>query len=220
MELREWLNAARQDLPTNASLQALGLVVPPPPPAPPLAGPEAGAAAQAANAGALLSTGKMLAIVTVSVAAVVAGGAAFFALSTEPPTAVNSKPAAAPLESAVVDEVPVLTPSVEATTPAPVLSSAASAVNAPPVATGSVNEVGLLRQARGALSQRPERALELLRRHQREFPSSNFEQEREVIRIEALRRLGRTQEAERLGEAFEQKFPNSAHKNRLDRGTP
>ena len=43
-------------------------------------------------------------------------------------------------------------------------------------------------------------------------------QEREVIAIEALRRLGKAEQARERGTEFRREFPNSAHGRAVDRG--
>jgi hypothetical protein len=44
-------------------------------------------------------------------------------------------------------------------------------------------------------------------------------QEREVIAIEALKRLGRSAEAERRISDFASRYPNSAYRKKLDAGS-
>ena len=62
----------------------------------------------------------------------------------------------------------------------------------------------------------PKRALSLSREHEATYPGGVLTQEREVIAIEALRRLGRTDEAARRLERFERLFPKSAHRRKLE----
>jgi hypothetical protein len=90
---------------------------------------------------------------------------------------------------------------------------------ATPAKADAKTELELLQRARSLLHNNPARALELTKRHQREYPSSQFVQERQVIRIEALRALGREDEARKLGADFNQRFPDSAHGRRLDTET-
>jgi hypothetical protein len=103
-------------------------------------------------------------------------------------------------------EAPTLEPSPGKPTPATRVPERSSA-----------EELPLLQQARAALRREPAKALTLVRRHEQEFPHSRYAQEREVIRIEALRGLGKDDEADRLGEDFNRRFPGTAHKSKLNR---
>jgi hypothetical protein len=80
------------------------------------------------------------------------------------------------------------------------------------------DEAALLRKAQAALQQSPARALELTRRHQASFPQGVLAQEREVIAIEALRRLGRHDAAQARAAAFERRYSGSVHRPRLSGG--
>jgi hypothetical protein len=80
------------------------------------------------------------------------------------------------------------------------------------------SEALLLRRAQSLLAANPARALELTREHQRRHRDGALAEEREALAIEALRRLGRTQAADRRAAAFEQRYPNSVHASRV-RGT-
>jgi outer membrane protein assembly factor BamD (BamD/ComL family) len=72
-----------------------------------------------------------------------------------------------------------------------------------------------LLRARQELSSDPSGALALTQEHARRFPSGTLSQEREVLAIEALARLGRTSEARRRLDAFRSRFPQSPHVARL-----
>lgn len=82
------------------------------------------------------------------------------------------------------------------------------------------SEAVLLQQANAALKTQPARALALTQEHRVHFPAGRLIQEREVIRIEALRKLGRSAEAERAARSFEQRFPDSALRRRVAAPTP
>jgi hypothetical protein len=84
----------------------------------------------------------------------------------------------------------------------------------------AASEARLLQRAQSLLAQNPERALELAQQHAKQFPQGQLAQEREVIRIEALRRLGREGQAEKVGRDFEQRFPDSPHRRKLDQSSP
>lgn len=62
-------------------------------------------------------------------------------------------------------------------------------------AAGISEEAALLERARSALQGAPARALALTEEHQRAFPSGQLADERELVAVDALQRLGRTQEA-------------------------
>lgn len=79
-----------------------------------------------------------------------------------------------------------------------------------------VPEDQLLEKARRALSSDPNRALALTREHARLYPKGVLAQEREVIAIEALKRLGRAGEADARRGTFEERYPQSAHRRNLD----
>jgi hypothetical protein len=100
-------------------------------------------------------------------------------------------------------------------------SAASSAGSAPHFARAeSKGEAALLEQARRALAADPERALTLTRQHQRQFPNGALRQEREVIAIAALRKLGRVPEADARASSFDQQFPDSAHRRAVEKSSP
>jgi hypothetical protein len=79
----------------------------------------------------------------------------------------------------------------------------------------SPTEGALLLRARQELSSDPSGAFALTQEHARRFPSGTLVQEREVLAIEALARLGRSSEARRRLDAFRARFPQSPHVARL-----
>jgi hypothetical protein len=132
------------------------------------------------------------------------------ALREPPAPATEIVPAPAP--------VPPDTASSTATEPS---GSAHGAPGTARTATGAarpslVPEDQLLERARRALASDPNRALSLTREHARTYPSGVLAQEREVIAIEALRRLGRGSEADARRGTFEQRYPQSAHRRNLE----
>jgi len=78
------------------------------------------------------------------------------------------------------------------------------------------SEFSLLRSAQQTLKADPLQALELCAAHTTRFPSGAMVQEREMIAIEALLRLGRVQQAEARASTFRRLFPGSAHAARLE----
>jgi hypothetical protein len=160
---------------------------------------------------------------------VVAGASVFGAYqqttrSVAPPASVLSHPVAPTVRAATLpaeparlaagSEEPTVTPPNDAPSP-----RATRALPATPKAEVGT-ELQLLQRARSLLRNDPSQALALTARHQREFPDSQFVQERQVIRIDALRALGRDDEAGKLGADFKQRFPDSAHGSRLDSESP
>ena len=81
------------------------------------------------------------------------------------------------------------------------------------------NEAALLQKAQSALQRDPAEALALTRRHQASFPQGVLTQEREVIAIEALERLGRHDAAKKRASAFERRYRGSVHQPRLSGGS-
>ncbi len=82
-----------------------------------------------------------------------------------------------------------------------------------------LSEAALLDAARAAVKTDAPRALTLTQEFGRRFPKSVLTQEREVIAIEALVRLGRTSAAKTRAEAFARAFPGSAHQQKIDQLT-
>ena len=166
--------------------------------------------------------------VTVGVAAFFVGGLWVLRRPTTPPLAPQ-KPSSSPLT--VVSAAPNVTGAAVA--PAP--SSSAAVAPAPaqrvmpqkpapdplksPSAEGPSEPV-LLEQARRTLASSPATALALTNQHLARFPHGLLAQEREVIAIEALRRLGRNAEADRRAAAFAQAFPGSAHQRMVEDSSP
>jgi hypothetical protein len=76
-------------------------------------------------------------------------------------------------------------------------------------------EVSLLEEAQAASRGDPQRALDLTDRDALRFPNGTLAQEREVIAIDALTRLGRMEDARARARLFFQAFPGSAHGPRV-----
>jgi hypothetical protein len=66
------------------------------------------------------------------------------------------------------------------------------------------------------LPSNPGQALALGREHERVFPRGVLGQEREVLVIDALWRLGRKVEARALARSFAARHPNSVHGPRVE----
>jgi hypothetical protein len=91
-----------------------------------------------------------------------------------------------------------------------VTASNPASSNAPP------SEAALLLRARRALASDPAGALRLTDEHARRFPTGTLVPEREVLAIEALARLGRSDEARQRLDALRANFPNAANVAHLE----
>ena len=89
-----------------------------------------------------------------------------------------------------------------------------SASPAEPVKPDS--EAKVLKRAQDALRADPARALAICDEHRRSFPRGLLGQEREVITIGALMRLGRSGEAETRARRFAALHPSSTHLRRIE----
>jgi len=85
----------------------------------------------------------------------------------------------------------------------------------PEPASAREPEVDFLRRAQAALAASPSEALKMASDHPSVYPRGVLAQEREVIAIDALVRLGRRREAALRAEAFRSSFPRSAHLSRV-----
>lgn len=144
-----------------------------------------------------------------------------------PPPAA-SEPAATP---ALSQEL-VAAPTAERAAPVPVKrkppasavqSSAAPSTQVSPQQTPSAeplappppSETQLLAAAQAALNGNPARALQLTAQHQKLFPSGGLTQERQVLEIDALYRLGRASEADARAQRFIAQHPGSSYARRV-----
>ncbi len=226
-ELRRLFQAGTEDVPGEAELASLALrlgpVFEPPPSSTPLK----------------LSTAAKVA----AVSALVVGSAVLFALNfgphgtrppdaperwtpseTPPPASAQALPPAAGADATGKSPAPesgagaVSTPSVVAPSSAP--SSAPAVRPNGAAARPAESEAELLERARRALASNPARALALTEQDRTRFPAGVLAQEREVIAIEALKRLGRSDEAARRAADFARRYPGSAYRKKLDTGRP
>ena len=213
--LRNLLRGAKQELPSEARLSriAAGLG--------PILGPglggdivaqAAGQGSGVASSGAAVSAGGVWVKVMLGVlAAGGAGAVVWSALPPEPEPRVIL-PHEAP-NTVVASEVE--TPkqpeakSEEVTQPAQTPSPAKKAAK-------RSSEAQLLGAARAALKSDPSRALAFTQEHQRLYPKGQLAQEREVIAIAALRKLGKGKNAADRAKTFEEQYPGSAHQPRVD----
>jgi len=201
--LQNLLRSARRDLGSDAHVAQLGARL----------GPllSAGPAASAGQAAAASSAAAKLGAVALALLAV-AGGAVWLAARPSAPSPTASSAPSVPLPAEV--PAPLPTPSAATAPAAPSVAGPATA-SAHLDKPAQLSEAELLEQARAALKSDPSRALQRANEHARRFPHGVLVQEREVLAIQALRRLGRDAEAERRAEAFAKAFPGSAFQRQL-----
>lgn len=142
--------------------------------------------------------------------------------ATMTPTAVEPKQTQAtePAPVVSIDDLPQLpvAPSAEkpAQRAAPHVAPSTAPVVAPEPARSSADAMADLRKAQDALGANPARSLQLIAEHRANYPRSAFSQERDVLEIDALLRLGRRSEAVARGDQFARYYPKSAHLRRID----
>lgn len=78
----------------------------------------------------------------------------------------------------------------------------------------------ILLRARSALLRDAELCLSLTHEHRRLYPNGLMREERDVLEVEALLRLGRAVEARRRAAAFERTYPSSPYLERIRRAAP
>jgi hypothetical protein len=120
-----------------------------------------------------------------------------------------------PNDSVNVGEPPAPAKSVAHVTTSVVPSAKRVAAAASLEMPAGETEVMLLKRAQQALASDPAQALALSKVHEKRFAGGLLEQEREVIAIEALLRLGQTAAALARAEQFHERYPGSAHARRL-----
>jgi hypothetical protein len=165
--------------------------------------------------------------VAVGVAGLVASGWLLWRRPQPVPHAPTKPPPAAALASVEQAPPPLVLPSApnaraaeSVPKPAALRKSGAEPPKSAAVGAEGPSEPVLLEQARRALASSPASALALTNQHAARFPHGVLAQEREVIAIAALRRLGRGAEADRRAAAFAQAFPGSAHQRMVEDASP
>jgi hypothetical protein len=104
----------------------------------------------------------------------------------------------------------------------PIAPPAPSAPRPPPSAAPSTasesseTELAFLQRAQDALGSHPDQTLALCAEHPRRFPHGVLGEEREVLAIDALTRLGQRGAAEERARRFLATYPTSAHKRRIE----
>jgi hypothetical protein len=219
--LRTLLSAGQGELPDAARLASLAAKLGP------MMGPGGGGGG---GGGAAAAKGTVAALgaatvgkVAVVLAVVAVGSVAAWRLGRSPaleaPVAiaspapsVSSSPAPAPPPAP--DETPSLVASGAGAGAGK--SGASIAARPPPRPVDPDLEVKLLRRAQDSLATDPSAALALCGEHAQAFPQGLLAQEREVLAIDALVRLGRADEANARGRRFAATFPASTHLRRVE----
>lgn len=116
-------------------------------------------------------------------------------------------PAAVQVEAPAV-EAELAKPVAQARTPAAAPEDAG-------VVARPADEYTLLAQARAKLTRDPAGALNILQTHAGQYADGQLAPERDVMTIEALRKLGRSAEASERERAFRARYPTSIHLRRL-----
>lgn len=148
--------------------------------------------------------------------------------SPVPPVAINTPASAnaAPVESEIVQASPTFAPSTVPTPThtahrptslaQPVEHTAVDAPAVTPPQQPAPSEVALLTEAQQLLATDPTATLTVVNRHASLYAHGIHAQEREVLAIEALIRLGRVHEAEGRARTFFHDYPTSTHRRRID----
>jgi hypothetical protein len=216
-ELRELFRAGARDLPSQTELARLSSKLGP------LLGPSAGPATGGttpASGGSAATIGKLGALA----AALIGGAVIVTSLNQEVPSNVpEPRPAPVAAPAAKPEEAPRAPSVAAAPNFAPETPSAEPSTEPRPAArserrSSAELEVELLERARAALKNNPQYALSLTAEHKLRFPGGALAQEREVIAIEALKRLGREDQASLRSDEFSKNYPGSAHRRKLDAG--
>lgn len=127
------------------------------------------------------------------------------AARSTPPPAPSTGPVEVPRPSA-------------ASLPVPAGSAPPAALHAqPPTDESLAAESALLLRARSLLERDPAAALAVLATHDATFPRPHLADERDFMTVEALRRLGRSQEAQERAEGLIRRSPNSPYARLLRR---
>ncbi len=134
------------------------------------------------------------------------------AVAAAPPLAVEPEPTVAVASAGSAKPNPF---AVERGATDAGLVTASTSADAAVALEPQESELSLLRRAQQVVSTNPSRALALSALHGRAFPGGLLAQEREVLAIDALTRLGRLQEAQARARAFGERYPGSAHAPRL-----
>lgn len=212
------VEAARRDVPSSTALQKVAASV--------ALAPRAAHAAPSPMGGAGRGWRHKVAATSLMVGAFCVLGSLVLARSmndAQPPARSAAAPKAETVEARAIEELDAPGPPTEASIDVRALPES-PATPAPPRAPrerrakdeGEISESALLSRAHGAMAIDPSRALSLTAEHARRFPAGVLAQEREVLAIEALARMGQDGDARARAEAFTTRYPRSAYQQRID----
>jgi hypothetical protein len=133
--------------------------------------------------------------------------------SSPPPAAVSATLETAAIAPTVVPTVPSPSSASRRLTPPRSSSSVSPQVNAQPAPAGDTlaEESALVGRARRDLRANPSATLSAVDEHATRFPRGELAPEREYLRISALRRLDRVDDARRFARTYVAMFPSSPH---------
>jgi hypothetical protein len=198
------LDAGRSELPDAARLAAIAAKL----------GPIVGGGAGGGGSAAAATTAKTSALAKIAFGVVV--GSAIVVGSIVGLQRRGEAPVAIVVTATAAAEAPA---SIEPLASSVVVARPSLARGATPrtVEAGDPTaEVKLLERAQDALRSRPAEALALCTEHERTFQRGMLAQEREVIAIEALVKLGRMDDARARADRFAAAHPSSSHQRRID----
>jgi len=133
--------------------------------------------------------------------------------ATRPEAEKPEPPAAA--EDDLGIELPMALPEITITGPAIRRAHDRGAARKAPAKLDPAAELALLKSAQLMLEKRPKLTLALVGEHERMYAKGIFAQEREILAIEALLKIGARAEARERGERFLSSYPESAHVRRI-----
>lgn len=213
-ELADTVRTAQGQLPDDATVARLATRLGLGPSMPP---------AKAPAPGSSLVTATAAKVAGVTATAVAIGVAGWF-LAHHRTDAGMPEQRLAPAHSASerirpVETAPPPTPAIAPTTPTEEPARGKEARPIPPqrAEAKNVSEVELIRSAESLARSDPAKALQLTREHERLFPSGALAEEREVLAIESLVRLGDMERARARADRFLGSHPYSAHSRRVQR---
>lgn len=157
------------------------------------------------------------------IACVAAAASYWVSRHRERPVPPPSAPASASGEHAILRE-PAVEPAPPSPSPEPsatpesdagARSSPTRPKALPSVAAEGPSELELLREAQRLQASDPAAALVVVARHLRLFPSGILAQEREMVAIDALMRLGHGEAARARAATFLRRYPGSVHALRI-----
>jgi len=151
--------------------------------------------------------------------AVVVGAIAVLHSQSPAPPAAGFAPLIATAASArALPSSSCVTSPLEAVSPAASTSASVSSTRTVASTTPAetmAEEAAMLEQARVAMSSNPSQALSILQAHATRFPRARLAMEREFLTVDALKRLGRIDEAHTRASAMIASAPDSLYARRL-----